>query len=330
VAIVVRRLGEFGGSTVFTLLAACSSGGGAAPTDGGGGTVALVASARDASSAPSDGSGSSDGVSQSDAPGEGPMLDAPPADARGGGANDGNPGASLGSGTLDASITGSNADAGAESAMACDASLSTLTNGLVSWWRAEGNANDSVGTNNGVAENGVTYVARGGGQAFAFNGTMAEVQIPTSTTLDLTDGYTIAFWINLPSLPPQLTYIVEKLVSYAEDKAVDLNPDGTIGFHIFPVLHMEAPLNSTTALTLNAWHYVAATYDGAHAAIYLDGRLDSSTAVTGTIDNSTGSLGFAHNDTRDGGYLAGDLDEIRWYTRALSASEIAALASGCN
>ena len=234
------------------------------------------------------------------------------------------------SGPPDASTAGSNAEAGAGSGMDCDASTSTLTNGLVSWWRAEGNANDSVGANNGVAENGVTYVARAGGQAFAFNGAMAEVQIPTSTTLDLTDGYTIAFWINLPSLPPQLTYIVEKLVSYAEDKAVDLNPDGTIGFHIFPVIHMEAPLSSTTALTLNAWHYVAATYDGALAAIYLDGRLDSSTAVSGTIDNSTGALGFAHNDTRDGGYLAGDLDEIRWYSRALSASEIAALASGCN
>jgi len=214
--------------------------------------------------------------------------------------------------------------------MACDAGISTLTNGLVSWWRAEGNANDSAGTNNGVAENGVTYVARAGGQAFAFNGTTAEVQIPTSTTLDLTNGYTIAFWINLPSLPPQLTYIVEKLVSYAEDKAVDLNPDGTLGFHIFPVIHMEAPLNSTTALTLNAWHYVATTYDGAQADIYLDGRLDSSTAVSGSIDNGTGALGFAHNDTRDGGYLTGDLDEIRWYSRALSASEIAALASGCN
>lgn len=116
----------------------------------------------------------------------------------------------------------------------------------------------------------------------------------------------------------------------ANDKAIDLNPDGTIGFHIFPVIHMEALLNSTTALTLNTWHYVAATYDGTHAAIYLDGRMDSSVAVTGTIDNSTGGLGFAHNDTRDGGYLAGDLDEIRWYSRALPAPEIAALASGCN
>jgi len=28
--------------------------------------------------------------------------------------------------------------------------------------------------------------------------------------------------------------------------------------------------------------------------------------------------------------LAGDLDEIRWYSRALSAAEVAALASGAN
>jgi hypothetical protein len=258
------------------------------------------------------------------------VLDASQARDAEGGTDDGGPGALAESGALDASTMGFQGEGGPAAEMACDSGISTLTNGLVSWWRAEGNANDSAGTNNGVAENGVTYVARAGGQAFAFNGTTAEVQVPTSATLDLTNGYTIAFWINLPSLPTQLTYIVEKLVSYAEDKAVDLNPDGTLGFHIFPVIHMEAPLNSTTALTLNAWHYVAATYDGAQADIYLDGRLDSSTAVSGSIDNGTGALGFAHNDTRDGGYLAGDLDEIRWYSRALSASEIAALASGCN
>jgi hypothetical protein len=219
---------------------------------------------------------------------------------------------------------------GPGSPTACDAGASSLSSGLVSWWRGEGNANDSVGANNGVAEAGVTYTAHAGGQAFEFNGTTGEIQIATSTTLDLSNGYTIAFWIDIPALPAQLTYIVEKLVSYAEDKAIDLNSNGTIGFHIFPVLHMEAPLNSVTALSLNTWHHVAGTYDGATAKIYVDGRMDSSIAVTGNIGNSTGALGIAHNDTRGGPYLAGGLDEIRWYSRALSAAEVAALASGCN
>ncbi len=69
----------------------------------------------------------------------------------------------------------------------------------MSWWRGEGNADDSAGPNNGVAQNGVTYVPGVIGQAFNFNGTTSDVLIPTSTTLNLADGFTIALWINLPT-----------------------------------------------------------------------------------------------------------------------------------
>jgi hypothetical protein len=325
---MVRRICELGGAATFVLLGACSSsgGGGARPTDGGGGASAT--SPHEVSAAGSDASAGVDGTLPSNAADGGAGPDVSRGGTVEGGGKDGDEGATADSGAFDASVM----DSGAVLAADCDAgaAASTLSTGLVSWWRAEGNAHDSVGTNDGVAGNGVTYVARAGGQAFAFDGIMADVQIQTSTTLDVTDGYTLAFWINIPSLPTQLTHIIEKLVSYAEDKAVDLNPDGTLGFHIFPVLHMESPLNSTTALSVKAWHHVAATYDGSHADLYLDGRLDSSVAVSGKIDNSTGALGFAHNATRDAGYLAGDLDEIRWYARALSASEVTALSSGCN
>jgi hypothetical protein len=41
----------------------------------------------------------------------------------------------------------------------------------VGWWRAEGNALDSAGTNSGTPQNGVTYVSGFVGQPFSFNGT---------------------------------------------------------------------------------------------------------------------------------------------------------------
>lgn len=170
--------------------------------------------------------------------------------------------------------------------------------------------------------------------------------IPTSTTLNLTNGYTVAFWINVPAWPSQSTLVINKFVNAAEDKAIYIDADGTIGFFLAGATPLTAMLSggldSATALTMHTWHHVAATYNGTDANIYVDGLLDASLVASGNALNSTGSLVFAHNPARAnrltiGGTLVstntffiGYLDEIRWYARSLSAAEVAALASGCN
>ena len=42
--------------------------------------------------------------------------------------------------------------------------------GLVAWWQGEGNANDSIGTNNGTLMGGVSFAAGEVVKAFKFNG----------------------------------------------------------------------------------------------------------------------------------------------------------------
>jgi hypothetical protein len=148
-----------------------------------------------------------------------------------------------------------------------------LENGLVSWWRGDGNADDSVGPNNGTAQGGVTYVAGKIGQAFEFDGMTGDVVVPASSTLNLSDGYTIALWIKVSTLPPapssQSTYIINKWVNSAENKALDINADGTIWSYLYDVTHDR--INSSKSLTVGTWHHVAATYDGADEHLYIDG-----------------------------------------------------------
>src|SRR5215472_7589351 len=57
--------------------------------------------------------------------------------------------------------------------------------GIISWWRAEDNANDSVGSNNGTLLGSVTYAPGEIGQAFMFNTTNDGVRIPASASLDV-------------------------------------------------------------------------------------------------------------------------------------------------
>jgi hypothetical protein len=212
---------------------------------------------------------------------------------------------------------------------------SNLSSGLVSWWRAEGNANDSAGhNNNGFLEN-VTFVAGPlGGQAFNFDGTTSDVVVQTSTTLDLGTGFGISLWVKVAAWPSAGTVVVDKWVYGQEDKLVSLHPDGHIGFLLYPTASDQVV--SSTALTLSTWHHVAATYDGATVKIYIDGTVDAAAAAAGDVGDSTGSLTFAHNAVRgaqepvNNGFFAGALDEVRWYNRALSAAEITALHDGCN
>jgi hypothetical protein len=197
----------------------------------------------------------------------------------------------------------------------------------VSWWRGEGNANDSVGANDGAYAGGVTFVPGRVGEAFEFDGTTGSINISNSTTLDLAQAYSFAFWIKLPALPSQQVTVMRKIASGTEDKHVAVNTNGTVAFYLYNVMS-SVPLSSTTALSLATWHHVAATYDGASANIYIDGILDASKVATGAVANDTGAVWFAHSFF-DITFLQGDLDELRWYSRALSAMEVAALAAGC-
>ena len=82
--------------------------------------------------------------------------------------------------------------------------------------------------------------------------------------------------------------------------------------------YVTCPLNDLL------WHHVAAVRSGRTASIYLDGEL----GATKSNDLFAGDVSFGVNLTLGSlpgwGKLAGMLDEVRLYRRALSAEEITA------
>ena len=63
--------------------------------------------------------------------------------------------------------------------------------GLVSWWRAEGDASDYAGTNSGIVQGAVTFVPGWVGQAFALNGSNSYINVPSSPALKPTGPFTV-------------------------------------------------------------------------------------------------------------------------------------------
>jgi len=73
------------------------------------------------------------------------------------------------------------------------AGYSPPMNGLVAWWRGDGNANDSVGGHDGNPFGAMTYVPGKFGQAFSIGD--GGILIPDSSAFQLTHSLTIGLWM---------------------------------------------------------------------------------------------------------------------------------------
>src|SRR5579859_1788016 len=67
--------------------------------------------------------------------------------------------------------------------------------GLIGWWRADGNAQDSAGRHDGTLPFGMNYAPGKIGQAFDFDGSRRRVSIPDSPDFQLTKAFSIAGWV---------------------------------------------------------------------------------------------------------------------------------------
>lgn len=90
-------------------------------------------------------------------------------------------------------------------------------------------------------------------------------------------------------------------------------------------------VTSSDLITDNLRHHLAGTYDGTTLRLYLDGREvgTPSTAVSGPLNTDDNALVIGGQQTSSGSdaitpNLAGVVDEVAFYTTALSASRIAA------
>ena len=205
-----------------------------------------------------------------------------------------------------------------------------VPSGIVAWWRGEGNANDSIGANNGTLVGGAGFAPGEAGQAFSFDGTSSYVSIPDSPSVDvLSDRITVEAWIKVNHLTanPDWEGIVTKgnaswrLLATAGAKTVYFASSGTTP---------NNDIYGTRNVNDGNWHYVAAVYDGTNLSLYVDGTLDVSKAASGSIwrNSDPVCIGYIANTGLPGNYhFDGLIDEVSIYSRALSSNEIAAIYS---
>jgi hypothetical protein len=75
-------------------------------------------------------------------------------------------------------------------------------------------------------------------------------------------------------------------------------------------------------VTDNRWHHWAGVYDGSAGRIYIDGKLDTTSAGTGQINQSSYNFYIGENAQATGRLLHGLMDDVRIFSRALTAAEV--------
>jgi hypothetical protein len=200
----------------------------------------------------------------------------------------------------------------------------TIINGLVAWWTFNGDANTSVGTANGTVT-GATLTTGQTGQAntaYAFSAACCQY-ISTAALPALTSTLSISAWIYPTAYPSERAAIVVDSAGGSTDGYYfSLNSDGSLQSYWYGTSVPGYQSSGANTIPLNQWSFGTVTWSGSQVKLYVNGVLQTTATTTGGGAASNPIVIGAQTSTRQ---LAGKIDDLRMYSRVLSASEIQGL-----
>ncbi|HEV2329453.1 MAG TPA: LamG-like jellyroll fold domain-containing protein [Verrucomicrobiae bacterium] len=198
--------------------------------------------------------------------------------------------------------------------------------GLVGWWRGDGNALDSAGKHDGTLPFGMNYAPGPFGLAFDFDGTSrARVSVPDSPDFRLAKALTIEGWIYPRRWGGYVFF-------YGDDRAgldpykIDL-PDGNLRFQLTDAANLMVGIQAP--VQLNQWQHIAATFGrNGRMQLFINGKLVAATNTTLKPLNSLDpgqTPGIGLGNTQGTQYQTpfnGLIADMALYSRALPPRQI--------
>jgi hypothetical protein len=207
--------------------------------------------------------------------------------------------------------------------------------GLVSWWRADFDANDQVGGNNGVLLSTTTFGPGEVGNAFQLDGISAGVEVPAATSLNVGQGsgLTVEAWVNTVYAANGQPVVEWNDYQNSGSFGVQLwvgHPSHSPGYFFANLVdtnggyHVIDTVDGLVAS--NIFDHIAMTYDRAsgQAVLYLNGALVASTKL-GSFTPQTSYNLYIGQRPNSPFLFNGLIDETSLYDRALTAAEIQAI-----
>lgn len=155
---------------------------------------------------------------------------------------------------------------------------------------------------------------------FNFNGSSNYVDLGNNFDLN-PDGFTISAWIKRTSSSNGRSILSKRSTSNSEGFDFKLHGTGRMQITWRSTAGVFQSIVATAVVPTNAWHHVAAIYDGSTIKLYLDGVLAKSETRPKPDTSSSSFLIGASGDT-PGNYFSGDIDEVRLFDTNLSEDQL--------
>ncbi len=173
------------------------------------------------------------------------------------------------------------------------------------------------------APESITIYVSNPARALNFDGDDDYVSVPHNSTFNPGSGITIETWVYpTDDITPSQT-VVGKSSSSVRGYIFPRTDDGWKSFSFY--VHLDGQgwsVISASYPSVNEWHHVAATYDGFVMKIYLDGVLKATKEVIGILSSNTNPVTIGTQPGFSGEFFAGNVDEVRIWSRALDECEI--------
>jgi formylmethanofuran dehydrogenase subunit C len=212
----------------------------------------------------------------------------------------------------------------------------SINNGLVGYWKfdegvgtvakdSSGNGNDGTLTNGPIWSTTVPSTRFYNPNSLSFDGANDFVSLPANSSLNITGAITMSTWIKTT------TTAIDVFIGGYQDSNPYLGYGWCMG-----CISTGKPsywsggygswTSASSAVNDNAWNHIAVVVASGTARFYKNGIADGTS--TSAVPNSYSGTRYIGSNGSVGNAFAGNLDDVRIYNRALSASEIATLASG--
>jgi hypothetical protein len=224
-----------------------------------------------------------------------------------------------------------------------------LPTNAYAWYRAQTNANDTLGGFNATLVqapgtlNNVQFSAGEAGQGFYFDGYGSYVRLPDNLFGSVAPSGTFEAWFKTPHPGVILNQTAVDFELYANSPssyvpALYVGTDGLLYARMFWDANAGGSLVSGSRVDDGMFHHVAVTFDSASSTetLYVDGLAAGSRSFT-QVGYSSGYHYQLGNGYTTGwpaaitGYMPfnGTIDEVTIYGRALSASEVQGIFNAC-
>lgn len=196
---------------------------------------------------------------------------------------------------------------------------------LIAHYPFSGNANDVSGNQlhgqiSGGALIGPDFWSQPA-SACLLDGVNDNIIVPLNPLLNFQDGITVSCWLKATALPDHEIFPISH-GSWQNRWKISVTPERKIRWTLNS-LNAVGDLDSQTSVAKDSIYHLAATYDGAHMALYLNGELHTYRTLTGKIRTAALPLLIGQMLPGNADFnFRGTIDEVKIFDYALSPDAV--------